>query len=302
MNAPHDFYKIKARHVKFDFSDTPVQWVSGDPSSTHIINTLNLLFPEGELWFCRVYNKALPLITDPKLRSDAEGFLRQEAVHSRSHAGVLTHYYERHGIDTKPFTKRLNWAFTKLLGEKPFGIFKNGNTRYWLRQQLGIIACLEHFFGYLGNWILNAKDLDAVADPVVLDLLRWHGAEEVEHRSVAFDIYNHLGGGYLGRCWHMTITLVALLYFIVTGAKWMYEQDPGTGRYPGLFFAWGHGARQGRLPSFLKVIAAALRFFNPRYTPHGEGSTEQALDYLARSPAAQPAAHGGNWGTQRAAG
>lgn len=34
------------------------------------------------------------------------------------------------------------------------------------------------------------------------------------------------------------------------------------------------------------MLAAALRYFRPGYTPHDEGSTEQALAYLAASPAA----------------
>ncbi|WP_179402311.1 metal-dependent hydrolase [Burkholderia guangdongensis] len=301
MTATADHYPIKARHVKFDFSDTPITWIPNDPGSTHIINTLNLLFPEGELWFCRVYNKALPHITDPNLHADADGFLRQEAVHSRSHGGVLKHYYERHGIDTKPFTRKLNRMFTGALGETPFGL-KIGHTRFWLRQQLAVIASLEHFFGYLGNWVLNAEALDrGHADPTMVDLLRWHGAEEVEHRNVAFDIYRHLGGSYVGRCFHMTLSIGMLLHFMTTGARFMYQRDPGAGRYPGFVIAWWRGSRRGHLPSFWKVMGAALRFFLPGYTPHGEGSTEQALAYLARSPAAQAAAHGGNWGTSKAA-
>jgi predicted metal-dependent hydrolase len=303
MNAPDGHHLIKARHVRFDFSATPIQWIPGDPASTHIINTLNLLFPEGELWFCRVYNKALPLIDDPALRADAEGFLRQEAVHSRSHGGVLKHYYERHGIDTQPFTKRLAWLFGKMLGEKAFGFAAElGKTRYWLRQQLAVIASLEHFFGYLGNWVLNARALDeANADPTMVDLLRWHGAEEVEHRTVAFDIYRHMGGHYLERALHMSFVIVLLLYFVATGAKFMYRRDPAAGRYPGFAIAWWRGSRRGHLPSFWKMIAAALRYYRPGYTPHAEGSTAQALAYLARSPAAQAAAHGGNWGAARRA-
>ncbi|MEN8511264.1 metal-dependent hydrolase [Burkholderia sp. RS02] len=301
MTEPADYHKIKARHVKFDFSDTPITWVPNDPGSTHIINTLNLLFPEGELWFCRVYNKALPLITDARLRDEAEGFLRQEAVHSRSHGGVLKHYYDRHGIDTKPFTQKLNRLFTRVLGEQPLGL-KIGHTRFWLRQQLAVIASLEHFFGYLGNWVLNAHGLDeGCADPTMVDLLRWHGAEEVEHRTVAFDIYRHLGGTYPERCVHMAFVILLLLYYITTGAKFMYRRDPDAGRYPGFVLAWWQGSRRGHLPSFWKVIGAALRYFKPGYTPHHEGSTEQALEYLARSPAAQAAAHGGNWGTTKGA-
>ncbi|AHI76378.1 metal-dependent hydrolase [Burkholderia thailandensis] len=293
-------HPIKARHVKFDFGETPLQWIPGDPASTHIIDTLNLLFPEGELWFCRVYNKALPLIDDPVLHADADGFLRQEAVHSRSHHAVAKQCYARHGVDTQPYTRRLTWLFGKVLGEAPLGL-KIGRTRFWLRQQLGIIAALEHFFAYLGRWVLNARELDeARADPAMLDLLRWHGAEEVEHGTVAFDLHRYMGGGYFGRAFHMLLAIALLVLFVSMGSKFMYTRDPNAGRYPGFVRAWTRGSRRKHLPSFWKTIGAALRYFNPAYTPHGEGSTELALDYLARSPAAQAAAHGGNWGANKA--
>jgi predicted metal-dependent hydrolase len=29
----------------------------------------------------------------------------------------------------------------------------------------------------------------------MIDLIKWHGSEEIEHRTVAFDLYRHLGGG-----------------------------------------------------------------------------------------------------------
>lgn len=294
-------HRILPRHVRFDFSQTPIQWVPGDPASTHVMNTLNLMFPAGEMWFCRVYNKALPLITDAQLRDDAEGFLRQEALHSRSHGGVLTHYYQRHGIDTKPFTRILDWALAKLLGDRPWGLPWGGQSRFWLRQRLGIIAALEHFFGYLGNWVLNAPALDkAGTDPVMLDLLRWHGAEEVEHRSVAYDIYRHLGGGYFGRCFHMACVIPMLLVTTSLGARFMYRQDPDAGKPTGLIRTWSQGAQRGCLPSLWETVKSALRFFKPGYSPGHEGSTAQALAYLDRSPAAQAAAHGGNWATPSA--
>lgn len=294
--TPDSHHRILPRHVRFDFSETPVQWVPQDPCSTHVINTLNLMFPAGEMWFCRVYNKAMPHITDARLRDDAEGFLRQEALHARSHSGVLTHYYQRHGIDTRPFTRHLDWVFAKLLGDKPFGLPWGGQSRFWLRQQLGIIASLEHFFGYLGNWVLNAPQLDAAGtDPVMLDLLRWHGAEEVEHRTVAYDIHRHLGGGYVGRCVHMALTLVTLPMMVRWGAAYMFRQDPHAGRFRGLLRTWLAGSRVGRLPSLWGTIRSGARFFLPGYSPRHEGSTEQALAYLAVSPAASAAAHGGNW-------
>ncbi|MBH1988342.1 MAG: metal-dependent hydrolase, partial [Burkholderiales bacterium] len=47
------------------------------------------------------------------------------------------------------------------------------------------------------------------------------------------------------------------------------------------------------LPALGHVIAAAARYFAPRFTPGDEGDTEQALAYLASSPAASAAQHGG---------
>jgi uncharacterized protein len=42
---------------------------------------------------------------------------------------------------------------------------------------------------------------DAIGtDPVMLDMLRWHGAEEVEHKAVAFDTMKHRVPGIGGRC------------------------------------------------------------------------------------------------------
>jgi hypothetical protein len=61
------------------------------------------------------------------------------------------------------------------------------------------VAALEHFTAALGQWWIQNRGLDyAGTDPVTLDLLRWHGAEEVEHRSLVFDVYQNVCGN--SRC------------------------------------------------------------------------------------------------------
>ena len=57
VTPPTPHHALEPRHVKFDWQHTPVQWLPGDAFATHTINVLHLLFPAGELWFCRVYNK-----------------------------------------------------------------------------------------------------------------------------------------------------------------------------------------------------------------------------------------------------
>ncbi len=286
---------ILPRHVKFDWTAMPVHWLPGDPYATHVINVLHLMFPAGELWFCRVYNKVLPLLTDPRVRADAEGFMRQEAIHARSHEGVVKHYFQAHQIDTRPFTARIDRLFSLYLGDKPFGL-KIGKSRFWMCQQLGMIAALEHFFAYLGNWVLNADGLDrAHAHPVMLDLLRWHGAEEVEHRAVAYEVFRNMGGGYIERAFHMLLAMTILIVLFYQGSHFLFRADPGRPVYPGFLSGWRNAAVRGVLPGLGSVLLAAARYFNPWFHPGNEGNTAQALAYLQRSPAASVAVHGGAW-------
>ncbi|MGH3823753.1 MAG: metal-dependent hydrolase, partial [Pseudonocardiaceae bacterium] len=169
------------RNVTFDWTNLPIHWVPGQPFVTHTINVLHLLLPAGERWFIGVFTQALPLIKDDKLREEVLGFIGQEAVHARSHQGVLDHWKAK-GIDTDPYVQQIHWMFQKALGDRDL---LSQRREEWVIERLAIIAAIEHITAMLGNWALNSPALDAAgADPTMMDLLRWHGAEEVEHRAV----------------------------------------------------------------------------------------------------------------------
>ena len=179
---PQEPHPIAPRRVSFDWRGTPLHWIPEEPTATHVINVLHLLLPAGERWFVKVFKEALPLVTDEQLLKDVKGFMGQEATHSVQHSYVLEHLAHQ-GLDTGPYTRHVDFLFEYLLGEKPpFGIPLP--EQEWLRFRLSLIAAIEQFTAVLGNWVLDADGLDlADPDPVMLDLLRWHGAEEVEHRS-----------------------------------------------------------------------------------------------------------------------
>ena len=222
-------HKLVQRKVRFDFSDTPLHWVPGEAEASQVMNVLHMLLPSGELWFCRLYNKALPLVSDARLRDDVQGFIRQEAMHSRAHDGAIQRYLSRFDIDSKPFTDKMDFLFERLLCDYPLG--QNRLTRaldgWWLRPRCAIIAAVEHFTCVLGKWVLEARELDRRgSDPVMLDLLRWHGAEEVEHRSVAHDLHVHLGGSFVTRQLTMLLVIAILVYLLADGTRTLLDQDP----------------------------------------------------------------------------
>ncbi|TAM13019.1 MAG: metal-dependent hydrolase [Nevskiaceae bacterium] len=291
--------KLVQRKVSFDWQDTPVDWIPGEPFASHFVNEINLLLPAGEFWFCKLYNQALPLITDAKLRDDVQGFMRQEAMHARAHAGALAQYLAERGLETESNIAFEHWLFDVVLGDEPFGRrLPKFMQREWLVFRLGVVAAIEHMTCVLGRYVLQGTGKwDALgADPTLMDLVRWHGAEEVEHRCVAFDVYRHLGGSYPSRYYLASITMPLVYGLWVRGAAHLMKQDERfAGKRPGVFrpwiwWNWWRHARRGLLPSPFWLLAQELPFFMPGYDPQDEPATADAHRYLEHSLAAQRAA------------
>lgn len=300
VQTPNERHKIKARRVQFNFDETPKCWLQDDPFSSHMINGIHLLLPAGELWFCRVYNQALPFITDANLREDVEGFIRQEAIHSRQHTHAQG-YLDRQGYYYAGYVDRINWLFEQFLGNAPFGLnfLDNRYTKdLWVVARVGMIATIEHFTGILGQWAMDNETWEENGDPTMVDLFKWHLAEEVEHRTVAFDLFEHLCstrlGFYVSRQAMMSIVFPMILYLILDGYRVLARQDDdaemrklGTQHVFRLLLELERvGKRTRNVPTFSFLVKATARWANPFFHPITEGDTQQALDYLARSPAA----------------
>lgn len=298
-------HRLLPRRVQFSFNQTPNHWLRNDPFSSHLINSIHMLLPPGEFWFCRVYNKALPLVTDADLRDDVQGFIRQEAIHARAHI-VGQGYLDRQGYDLRAHTERANHLFEQILGDAPLGqtwLKWKGLERFWLVSRVGIIAAIEHFTGLLGQWAMDNTSWERDGDPEMVDLFKWHLAEEVEHRTVAFELFRHLckteTGFYLGRQALMALVFPLFVGFMIAGYRSLAIQDQQDAASRKLAArAWPFqilemqrtGKRTQNVPTFTFLVEGTLRWLSPRFDPVHEGNTEQALAYLARSPAASAAA------------
>lgn len=290
--------RLIPRKVQFDWSDTSLDWIPGQPFASYFINEINMILPAGEFWFCKLYNKALPFVTDDKLREDVQMFIRQEAMHARGHGGAVNEYLKARGLDTERNMRIMDWLFNEPLADAPFGRkLPQRLEKRWLVFRLGLIAAIEHMTCVLGTYALQNKKWDEVgADPVLLDLLRWHGAEEVEHRSVAFDLYRHLGGGYISRYYLATIAIPMIFGLWADGAAHIMAQDPRfadkkpSAFRPWVWLEWQRTSKTGHLPSLFWLMRQELPFFMPWYDPAREGNPEEAAAYLNQSPAANRAA------------
>ncbi|MFG2090001.1 MULTISPECIES: metal-dependent hydrolase [unclassified Spirillospora] len=288
---------IKPRRVSFDWSQTPLHWVPGDPVATHIINSFHIVLPEGEKWFIQCVKDARPYIKDERLQEEIRGFIGQEMVHARSHQGVLDQILEANGIDVS----RITGPAAKGNADRPaqMAALKKKNPRAWrrrLRFELAAVASIEHYTAVLGQWIMdNDRFEKAGVDPTMLDLLRWHGAEEVEHRSVVFDVYKAVGGGYATRVAAWVVSLFFLYWALIGGSLYLLKQDPTIKKRVTplrVYRSYRRSVRLGHVPGIFKLLLGeAPVYLRPNHHPSKVCSTPRALDYLMQSPAARAAGY-----------
>lgn len=171
---------MKVRNLDLDFksldeTEIPRHWFNNNCAATHITNGVNLLFPAGERYFIRSVNRYLPRIKDPVLRDQIKMFFGQEGQHARSHESFFE-TLRAQGYDIDTFLKRYEKVMYQWIEKALPG-----------RLNLAVTAASEHFTAILAENLLSDQYV-YTAHPALQKLLMWHAAEEIEHKSVAFDV------------------------------------------------------------------------------------------------------------------
>ncbi len=281
--------QIQARKVHFNLADVPLEWIPAHPVASTMINLFNVVLPAAEHWFVETFNEALPLVKDPRLAEDIRGFIGQEATHAAAHDEVIRDFLVGNGVDPAPILEMVEYMFGKVLAPttstNPKRRLNNLCERLWL------IAAIEHYTAVLGDFALNSTWDEHRADPTMVDLFRWHGSEEVEHRSVAHDVAVYFHDSYPDRIRAMAMSAAAIFMFFQRGTWYLFKSDPASD------IGWWkmqrlrmRDSKLGLLPKFRVLFGSqTLTYFRPAYTPEQMGSTAQAVAYLATSPAARAA-------------
>jgi predicted metal-dependent hydrolase len=249
---------IKVRRLKFDYPDGTQDWAAHNPAFSRFMEGLSMLFPEGERFFVESVNHYKDAIVDPVLRKQVSAFAAQEGMHSAEHhkynvraVGPLAEHFEAVGGHLRhPIARRLLSPINRL----------------------AITVALEHFTAIMADELLRNRVYANEMQPEHAKLWLWHAVEETEHKAVAFDVYEAVGGGYVRRAivMQVTTTLFALasgsllVRLLVNDGRWVPLRD--VGRFLNLAF--------GTPGFFRQVFPAWLSFFRPSFHPWNHDNSD----------------------------
>jgi predicted metal-dependent hydrolase len=172
----------------FGFDDSmPKFWLDGDPFKTRFFDAMSTLFPEGEKFFIQCVRDYREEVKDPELARQVKDFIYQEGQHSMAH-GLFNDRLRKQGVQVDKIEEESRVILALFRRKLPRAI------------TLAQTSAVEHFTAFMAHSFMKRTDLFDKADPRMRALYFWHAAEEIEHKSVAFDVLQKVAGaGYFTR-------------------------------------------------------------------------------------------------------
>ncbi len=175
---------ITVRQMPFEFPDEidPV-FIEGDHRQSFAFIAASLLLPHLEPYLIRSMKAAEKHVTDPKVLVGLKAFAAQEGQHYRMH------------MKFNAAIRRSGFPGLEALERELADDYQRFTQTRSLRFNL---AYAEGFEALTMNAIKFMMEPDGFGEdlPVFMQMIEWHFVEELEHRTVAFDVYDHVCGGY----------------------------------------------------------------------------------------------------------
>ncbi|WP_437535160.1 metal-dependent hydrolase [Sorangium sp. So ce726] len=242
-------------------------WLGGQALPTHIANAVNLLFPAGERFFIRSVARYADRVEDPALRAQVKAFFGQEGHHAKAHERFFD-LLRGQGYEIDRFLR----AYERIAYD---GIERLCSPEL----RLSATAALEHYTAILAEGALKAGTLD-LAHPTARALLLWHAAEEIEHKTVAFDVLKMVNPSYRLRMLGFALAtatlsmfwLAALLVLLIQELPRRAEHGEPTERIPPM---------QRRLIVRDVFLRGAREYVRRDFHPSQNDNLHLAREYLA---------------------
>jgi predicted metal-dependent hydrolase len=251
-------YMPIVRKPNYEWNGIEKHWLFNNYFATHFINSMHVVFPDGEKFFIRSVKNFFDQIEDPALKERVKAFIGQEAQHMAQHKSfweVLRK--ESDAVDQfLPFYNRWGYEY--------FEEFSNRFTGGKLG--LSVTVALEHYTAIFAESALEYDSrLLQNFPPEMKAMLQWHAAEEIEHKAVAFDVLKEVDDDYLLRIAGMILGTFSLSFFILTGQLVFLINDKNIdiSSIPNQLFNF----LQRATPLFTNIANHVLDYLRPDFHP-----------------------------------
>jgi len=252
---------ILDRKMTFNFQETMNKnhyWSNNNPILTHFLNAFQETFPEGERLFiesaldCRdKYSEKKPV--DEKLLGDFKLFARQEVNHGKIHQMWTDELI------------RLGYARMVVFNEEMKDFRNQFRKQHSPEYRLAYTSAAEHYTASLAHLFINViPEVLTDSEMPYKAVLLYHAMEELEHKSVCFDLFQHFSGNYFIRFFaflHLSYDLfkkvsVRLRYLLEKDGIWDKKHKQLTNQF---FFG-----KQGIVKKFFPRI---ISYLSPSFHP-----------------------------------
>lgn len=247
---------IPIRRMDFEFPEnTDLVFVEDDPELSYLFVGSWMMLPYLEPFLIRTVQAALPQITDPTLKEEGIRFCAQEGQHFRQHQKL------------NDVVKKVHPAGDRLaeLEMEVKALFEDWSENKPLKFCLAYGEGFESMTCAAARAQIETGMFDYMSEPI-RGLMYWHIMEEVEHRTVAHNIYHACGGGYFHR---MKLALFFQKHYLGLCKRFqqaMIDADPDTverHQTPELI-----AKRKARLKAYNKAfLPKLLNTYMPWYSP-----------------------------------
>ncbi len=189
-------HPITVRKMAFDIptaGDFAPKYLADSAFASYMTTGLSLYVHWLEPFIVKSFRRVLDQVEDPALHEEMDRFCKQEA-----------HHYSQHQKFNQPILEQgypgLEERFARLKADFD-GWLEDKDDRW----RVGFVEGFESYTTKAALGSLKSGVFDhPKTDPRFGELFKWHLIEEVEHRNVAFDVYEYLYGDKAFRvkmCW-----------------------------------------------------------------------------------------------------
>lgn len=261
-NTTSETNAVPIRHMKFDFDESKAAkycWNNNSWGSAYIL-TFSAFIPAGERFVVEAVRAFRDEIDDPELKAQVTSLIGQEANHSRVHA-EFNAMYDLKGMPVSAMARMSEKVYLELL-----------MPRIPRTTRLAIACAIEHITAIMAEKAFGDELAQLeMFDEITGEFLLWHLLEELEHKSIAYDLYEHVDGRYL----HRLFAFVLIWSLSVPLGLYSVRQML---KVPG----FNQGKRKNRRGSwyfardFFSSSSKLFSYFRPGFHP-GESDTDDML-------------------------